>query len=214
MITSFFSKKTSESENFEQKIYPKRISFAFDKKPFELVLNTFDENIQKGVLMIYVHQIVNQNNLNSHLIKSIFNCRELAAFANNNFQFYPILGSQKSLSKVGRFFAPREVPCLLFLRWGLERGLSCMGIQPLKGSSTPDSVREAMNDVLERVDDEKRKERDIEGEIDRKEATRVIAEREQQRQRDQLMSGGNAAPNTNALNRFVLYKYIMLNWYP
>ena len=76
-----------------------------------------------------------------------------------------------------------------------------MGIQPLKLNSTPDSVNEAMNDVLERVADEKKKERHIEGEIDRKEASRKLTEREHQRQRDQLISGGNTTPDVDGLNR-------------
>lgn len=202
MFTSLFSKKICESENFEKRISPRRISFRYEKKPFELVLNTFDEDINREVLMVYVHNEINQKNINTHLLKAIFKDNLLSQFANSNFQFYPILSSEKSLSKISQYFSMREAPCLIFLRWGMDRGLSCMGIQPLKMNSTPDSVNEAMNDVLERVDDEKKRERQIEGEIDRKEASKKLTEKEHQRQRDQMMSGGNSAPDVQGLNRF------------
>ena len=201
MFTSFFSKKTCESENFEKRISPRRIAFRYEKKPFELILKTFDEDINREVLMVYVHNEINQSNTNTHLLKAIFKDVQLSQFANSNFQFYPILSSEKSLAKISQFFSLREAPCLIFLRWGMDRGLGCMGIQPLKLNSTPDSVNEAMNDVLERVADEKKKERHIEGEIDRKEASRKLTEREHQRQRDQLISGGNTTPDVDGLNR-------------
>lgn len=140
----------------------------FSREKLKKVVDTFDEDPERRILILYVHSKANPGNLNSFIFKNVLNNFDLSAFINANFHFYPTLVDAKDLKLLRRFFGSRDVPCFLFFRWGQENKLKLLRIVNLSSRPTVDQMMESMTDVLELAEEQENFDRQVAANVDSK----------------------------------------------
>ena len=120
----------------------------YSEKNLSEILNSFDTNRQKQVLIVYVHSISNKNNINSYISKNVFQNSFIENFINANFQFYPTLQSFQHPPRIVSFFNATDVPCFLFLRYDIENRITLLRKINLADARNPDQLINNMMNII------------------------------------------------------------------
>lgn len=193
-VSGFFSRSVSESDTFCKHIKNRPLQLLFSKQRMKKVVDSFDEDQHKKVLILYVHSISNPRGVNAYILKNVLNNLDLSAFINENFHFYPVLSTAKDLKMLRRFFGSGDVPCLLFFRWGLENQLKLLRLLNLQTKWRPDELLQTLNDVLELAEEQQRAERRLVAGVAEKRQKLEDLEREHQRKINEILNGRSSRP--------------------
>lgn len=197
-VSGFFSRTSSESDQFRKFIKNKPLQVIYSVEKLKKVVDTFDEDPERKILLLYVHSKLNPANLNSFIFKNILNNFDLSAFINSNFHFYPVLTDAKDLKLLRRFFGSRDVPCFLFFRWGQDNKLKLLRIVNLNTKPATDQMMETMADVIELTEEQEKFEQQIEANIAGKRRQLEELEQEHMKKMNEIFNNpgqSNRTPN-------------------
>lgn len=187
-VSGFFSRSLTESVEFDRHIKNKPLQVIYSKKKLEEVLNTFDEEDENRVLIVYIHSAKNPYNIGQYIFKNFLNTPDISMFINTNFSFYPILSTSKGTQTLKNFYGQRDIPCFLFLRWNLQNELKLLRMVNLRGKPSSDEVMEAMSDSLDLAREQHLAEKGILGEIERKKQRLQQLQMEHQKKMNELLN--------------------------
>ena len=182
-----FSSSKTESQEFKEAI-KMGLPVEYKSDKFRKVIGTFDKNLDKLGLLIYIHSRSDTKKLNRNILRNILGNPDIGSFINNNFEFYPILSSSKSLELIKQHISARDFPCLLFFKYDLEDKLVLIKKFCFDSYTTPDIVFMEANEVAEMSQQIREGERMMMNQIEKKKETLKKIEKENQKRIDQMFS--------------------------